>query len=333
MTCAIAGLVGAATLAPYLAQLLHRHGGETRGAGSVLGFGVRMMFTPDLLMGLPWLKALSVHHEFAAFQLSALLLLIPGYAVELGFFGFVLVQAWRQRKGRGAGESALLFWTLAALMVATFLCSQIISTNDFGIRATLLAQFGLLLLAVQVLERSSRRAKMVLLGLALIGITGTVFQVVGLRISLPWQEAVHDPDVGELQRMNYVLRDAWSALDKQIPMDARVQYNIGDNDNWQQSQMIQSRRQLVSGDSGCDVTFGGDASACPAIQQALGQLYPAHGQPAVTAARAAALCSSIGAQYLIATRWDTIWQYREGWAWQLPAVVARPDVRVVACAP
>ena len=333
MACAISGLVAAVTVAPYVAQLLHRHDGETRGAGGVLGFGVRMMLSPDILMGIPWLKSLAVHHEFAATQLSALLLLAPGYFVELGFFGFVLVMAMRRQADRNEGESVLLFWTLAALAVSTFLCSQVISTNDFGIRATLLAQFCLLLLGVGVLERCSRRAKVVLLSLALIGVIGTVFQVVVLRVSLPWQEATEDPDVTDLQRINYALRDAWSAADGLIPANARVQYNQVDNDNRQAAYMIQARRQLISVDGGCAVTFGGDASACPGIEKAIRQLFPVQEKPTVAATQATALCKTLGAQYLVATRWDPAWQDAQGWVWQLPLVVERPEVRVVTCAP
>ena len=272
--CVTGGLAAAATLAMYLAQLLHGQGGATQSAGSVLGFDVRMMFTPELLLGMPWLKALAVHRAVAAHEISALLLLTPGYFVELGFFGIVLLMAWRQKKQRSQGESALLFWTVAGIVCATFLRSRVIETNDFGSRAILLAQFCLLLLSVQVLERCSRTAKLWLLGVAMIGVVGTVYQVVVLRISLPRQGAMHDPEVGgELQRQNYVYRDVWSALDGKIPADARVQYNVVDNDYWQSAEMIQVRRQLVSGDGGCDVAFGGEVTACDGIQQGIERLF------------------------------------------------------------
>jgi hypothetical protein len=329
--CAIGGLAGVVTLAPYLAQLLHRNGGETQGAGSVLGFDVRMMFTPELLLGTAWLKALAVHHAVAAHEISALLLLSPGYFFELGFFGLVLVVAWWQRKGRSAGESALLFWAAIGLMCATFLRSKVIETNDFGPRASLLVQFCLLLLGVQVLERCSRGAKVALLSLALIGVVGTVYQVVMLRISLPRQEASRDPDVGtELQRQNYVFRDVWSAADKQLPANARVQYNIVDNDYWQGAEMIQTRRQLVAGDGECDTAFGGDASACTAIQQEIERLF--HSK-ALDADGARGACAAMGADYLVVSRWDAAWENRHGWVWTLPAVVERPEARVVACVP
>jgi len=283
-------------------------------------------------MKISWLKALAVRHDFAAHQIAATLLLIPGYFVELGFFGIALLMVLR-RKGRSAGEATLLFWTIAALASATFLRSQIISTNDFGIRASLLMQFCLLLIGAEVLERCSRTAKRVLLSLALIGLVGTVFQVVALRISLPWQEATHDPDMGELERRVYVLRDVWAELDSKIPMDARVQYDIMDNDYGEQERMIMARRQLVSGDDGCEVAFGGEISPCDAIQGALKKLFPAQGKPAVADLQASLLCKAIGAQYLIATRWDPVWQDHQDWVWQLPVVVDRPEARVVACAP
>lgn len=331
VACSISGVVAIAVLAPYLAQLLHRNAGETEGAASVLGLDVRMMFTPDLLLGTPWLKTLAVHHAVAAHEISAMLLLVPGYFVELGFFGIVLLMAFRQRKQLGEGELALLFWTLATLVCTTFLRSRVIETNDFGSRAMLLAQFCLLLLGVQVLSRCSKGARRFLLALALLGFVGTVFQVVMLRISLPREQSSHDPDVGdELQRQNYVIRDAWSALDSQAPADARVQFNTVDNDYWQGALMIHANRQLVSGDGGCDVAFGGEAAACDPIQKGITQLF--QGQN-LDADGARSTCRAIGAQYLFVTRWDPAWQGRKGWVWTLPAVVERPEARVVTCAP
>jgi hypothetical protein len=341
VACAIGGLVAVVILAPYLAQLLHHSGADAQGAGSVLAFDVRMMLTPDLLLGTPWLNAMAVHHPNAAHQIAASLLLAPGYFFELGFFGIVLLVSWRQRKNANAGESALLMWAVAGLICATVLRSHVIDTNDFGPRASLLVQFCLLLLGVQVLERCSRGTKIWLLCLALVGLVGTFYQVITLRISLPQQEAISSPEVGgELQRQNYVFRDVWAAADSQIPLDARVQYNIVDKDYVLGAEMIQARRQLVSGDDGCDVAFGGDPAACPVIQERISKLFPAHiaaldvsGPVIPDASRAVELCRNIGAQYLIVTRWDLAWDDREGWAWTLPAVVERPEARVVACGP
>jgi hypothetical protein len=290
-----------------------------------------MMFTPDLLLKTPWLSSMAVHHAVAAHEISAFLLLVPGYFIELGFFGIVLLMAWGQRKERSEGESALLFWTVATLVCATFLRSKVIETNDFGSRSMLLAQFCLLLLGVQVLERCSRNAKRWLLGFALLGAIGTVYQITMLRISLPRQEAAHDPDVGDdLQRQEYVFRDVWSALDTQVPMGARVQYNIVDNDYWQRALMLQATRQIVSGDGGCDVAFGGEATACPGIQQGIQHLFQGKELDAV---EARTTCAAIGAEYLVVTRWDPAWRDPKGWVWTLPAVVERPEAHVVACAP
>jgi len=328
VACGIAVGVAAVTLVPYLAGLLHRQAGDAGGVGSVLGFKVRMMLQPELLLGLPGLRTLVVHHDFLATEISALLLLPIGYLLELGFFLFVLLSAWRKRAGRSDGEAALLFWVTAGLVFATFLRSQVISTNDFGIRASLLAQFGLLLLGAMVLERSSGGGRVALLGLALFGFAGSAYQVAMLRINLPLREARKDPDLGPLEQRNYALRDAWSALDGLIPADARVQYNVSENDYAVQAQMIHARRQIVSGDEGCDVSFGGESAACPPIQAAIERLYQAK---AVGAGEAADLCGSMGAQYLVATSWDPAWSEKDTWVWNLPVIVDRRDVRVVAC--
>ena len=335
--CAVSGAVGLVTLTPYLMQLLQKQPGDTKGAGSVLKFGVRMMFTPELLMNIRWLKGLAVHHDFAAHQIAATLLLPLGYFFELGFFGIVLLMVmWRfaRKKERGTGESTLLFWTMVGLACTTFLRSQVIATNDYGTRASLLFQFCLLLLGVEVLVRCSRGAKIWLMGFALVGVVGTIFQVTALRLSLPWQEAIHDPEIGgDLERRDYVLRDLWAELDEKIPANARVQYGVEDNDYGVQARMIQARRQVISGDDGCDTAFGGEASKCLGILDKIGQLFPAQGKPTVAAEQASGLCKAIGAQYLIVTRWDPVWQDQQDWVWQMPVVVDRPEARAVACAP
>ena len=50
-----------------------------------------------------------------------------------------------------------------------------------------------------------------------------------------------------------------------------------------------------------------------------------------TADEAGLVCREFGIGYLVATAYDPAWQRKDGWVWQLPAVVAQPEFRAVRC--
>ncbi len=90
----------------------------------------------------------------AARNLANLILLAPGYALELGFYLMVLliflIPAWRGRTVLNRAQRALVFLALATLPIISFLRSAVIHNNDFGWRAALLLQFPLLLLGSEL---------------------------------------------------------------------------------------------------------------------------------------------------------------------------------------
>ena len=328
---AFATLVAGLILTPYLVQLLHHEPGAGTGVNRVLGFGIRQMMDPGLLQGVAVIRRLQVSHPFGAVQLVAGVLLIPGYVIEFGFFGVVLVLMQRSQTEKTDGEKTLLLWTWIGLVAATFLRSRVIATNDYGLRAILLPQFLLLLLAVGMLERSSGGLRRALLGLAVIGICGSVYQVVMLRTFLPWHEKHGDTLMADLAERNYALRDAYSALKDRIPVTARLQYDVSDGGYFGQAQMLQVNHQVITEGKNCNVSFGGEASACAGIEAGVGRLFPTRGQQAPSAAEAVGLCDAIGAEALVATRWDSAWGTLDGWVWRLPVLVETSDVRIVAC--
>ena len=289
------------------------------------------MLDPDLLAGVTAIELLKLHHPFAATQLVAGILLVPGYAIEFGFFAVVLVVMQRRRSSLEDGERTLLIWVWVGLIAATFVRSRVIATNDYGLRAILLPQFLLLPLAAGVLERSSGWLRRVLIGLAAIGVCGSVYQVVMLRVFLPWQEKHGNPLMADLAERNYALREAYTALRVQIPESARVQYDVSEGGYFGAARMLESNRQAITSEEPCNVSFGGDARKCPEIERRIDRLFPGEGQVAPPAAEAVALCGMLGADALMATRWDRVWSDSEGWVWKLPAVVEQPEVRVVAC--
>ncbi len=319
--------VALVALAPYLRQLLH-HGGSGEPAPRVLSFQVREMLSPHMLDGVPPLAKLAVHHSFAATQVSALLLLAPGYAIELGFFALVLLRAFRLPR-KTEGERTLLYLVAATFLSVSFVRSTVIATNDYGVRAALLAQFFLLLLAVRVWEESSRGQKFFLVALAVIGVSGSIYQVTTLRLFLRQQQLGGNTSMRELAERNYAMRDAYAQLNQRIPTAAHLQYDSSAGGYFDYTHVLHAQRQFIAAGTDCNTGFGGEKSACAPIRQALQSLYAA-GQ-AVSADRARTLCTQIGAQYLVATRWDHVWQDHAGWPWELPPVVSRPAVRIVNC--
>jgi len=323
----LSGLVSGVALLPYLAQLLRRGEGSGKGTTRVLGFGIRQMMDPGLLQGISSLERLRDHHPFAAGQVVAGVLLVPGYVIELGFFAAVLVLMQLRKGDKSDGEKTLLLWTWIGLLAATFVRSRVIATNDFGLRAILLPQFLLLSLAVGVLERSSGWLRRSLLGLAAIGVCGTVYQGVMLRTFLPWQETHGNVLMADLAERNYALRSAYAELPGKIPASARMQYNPASGGYFLSAQMLALNHQVITEEEPCNVSFGGEASACPAIQSGVATLFASGG----SISEAAKACHELGIEYLVATRWDKVWQVPEGWVWRLPVVVGEPSVRVVAC--
>jgi len=327
----LATFFAALILTPYLAQLLHHEAGTNSSVTQVLGFGIRQMLDPELLQGVGAIRRLQVNHPFGAAQLVAALLLIPGYAIEFGFFAVVLVLMQRGRPQKSDGEKTLLLWTWIGLAASTFLRSRVIATNDYGLRAILLPQFLLLPLAVGVVERSSGWLRRILLGLAVIGVCGSVYQIAMLRTFLPWHEKHEDPLMADLSQRNNALRDAYSALGARISPAAHLQFGVSDGGYFTQSQMLQVNHQVITEEKNCNLSFGGEPSACIGIQEGVGRLFPPKGRQVPSASDARTLCNALGVDVLVATRWDNAWQTPGGWVWHLPLLVERPEVRIVAC--
>jgi hypothetical protein len=327
---AVAMVIAAVALGPYVAQLLRQAPEAGAAREHVLTLEVRQMLDPDMLANAPGLVRLGANHAFARIEISALILLLPGYVVELGFFALAMVLALRLPR-KTEGERALLFLFFASLISVSFLRSTVISTNDYGVRASLIAQFLAVLLAVRVWETSGKWWRKALLGLAVIGVCGTVYQAVALRVFLPWQQLHGNPAMRDLAEHNYALRDAYAIFDERSPRSARIQYDDSWGGYFDDTQMLNARRQIVAASAGCKSGFGGEMGPCEDIFQAVQALFPRPGEKAPSAQKATSLCERAGIQYLVATQWDPVWSDARGWPWQLPAVVATPDVRIVAC--
>ena len=349
-----AGLVAVLALMPYLADLRQASSAATENfpetvasstiagnASHLLRFGVRHMIDPESLSTVPWFAELARSHPRVEDAIAGLILLLPGYFVELGFFGLVLVVALRAMRRSQLDEAVRtsLVLAVAALLVASLLRSTVIANNDFGMRSILIAQFFLLLLAVAWYEgafgATGKPMRVAMVAMAWIGLAGTVYQVIGLRLYLPVEDRLGRQDSSGLAERAMALRRGFNAMDPRIPKSAVIQFDPAQpSDYFRYAQLMQAGRQMANALPDCAFAFGGNPSACPGIGQGMARLFSpgsASGS-AMAATEARVECGRLGVSYLVATRWDGVWADPRDWVWTLPAVADTGDVRVLDCA-
>ena len=358
ITLASGGAVAFLLLIPYLLELL-RGSSAKRGGSSVFSFAIRETIPPEALLATSFFQHLAGAHPFAARNLANLILLAPGYAVELGFYGAVLliylIPAWRGRTRLTPPQRSLVCISVATLVIISFLRSTVIESNDFGWRGALLAQFCLLLLASELLTSwnlaagnqpaaagsnglPGRTPQLVqaLASFALIfGAMTTLYQALMVRFTIPLREAglrsAHDPRAGTFPHKAYISAIGYEQLSQRISPDAIVQYNPWSPDPfWIDPDWLGAAHQsVIDSDQGvCGAEFGGDPAVCPAMAGAIDALYSG-----ATAEQARTTCHELGIQYLIARVYDPVWSSKDSWVWTLRPVVADEDFRAVDCRP
>jgi hypothetical protein len=130
-------------------------------------------------------------------------------------------------------------------------------------------------------------------------------------------------------------------MNARIPRDAVVQFNPAQQDEYFRYALImQVRHQVASSFRNCNIDFGGDKATCPSVEESVSRLFGVADKRtsggtsaplALTAEAAKAECGSLGVSYLIATRWDQVWDDPTGWVWHLPVEVDTNEMRVVDC--
>lgn len=318
---------------PYLRELVGApsgtHKGAATGPGHLLEFGVRRMIGPEPITGLPVLTGIARSHPVLLDQVARLLLLLPGYALELGFYGAVLVAAVRARKRFDEARRTALFLAICGLGIASFVRSTVIRNNDFGYRAALFPCFLLLLLgAEQVLARrddparrareQSARAQLQTIGwtsLLVLGVAGTVFQAAVLRTYAPLSTAMHKLGFESLAERAFAARSAYEAAE--MPANAIVQANPDSpSEYFSLANMMYSQHASATDPAlDCGAVFGGDPKACPPARAAIAALFRF---PAPGAAQAMETCRELGVTYLAAADSDPAWPDGQGWVWTLP---------------
>jgi hypothetical protein len=171
-----------------------------------------------------------------------------------------------------------------------------------------------------------------------IGVAGTMYQALQLRLYLPMEDRLGRRGLEGLAERNMALRDAFSGMDGKVSQASVVQYNTQQpNEYFVYSALINLNRQTASGMPVCDTAFGGDPAFCAGLEAGRARLYEQPAKAEQIAAttvgdiEARELCSRLGIDDLVATRWDHVWQEHQGWVWRLPMVLETANVRVMDC--
>lgn len=351
------GALSALLLAPFLMELAgdsSRSGaGLPAATGHLFVFSVRRMIDPGLLTGLPLFVAWNTVHPVLLDQVMRVLLLLPGLGLELGFFGVVLWLYARHRKEYAAdgAQRTALYLAGCGLALALFVRSAVIGNNDFGYRVALLPQYFLLLLAVDllaswrsdgrraVIPQTAWRSKLVY-GLVALGVAGTVYQVVMLRIFLPIEAHRAHSEFADLPARTFQVRQAFAELDRFADSLAVVEFNPVDPHPgtgedvvspyafYVRAMMMDADRQILSAEPECAVEFGGDRQRCGEVESATRHLY---GLTAPGPQWAVGYCHQFGVEYLAVSDMDPAWRDGAGWADTLPEVVSEPGFRILRC--
>ncbi len=347
---AVSGTFAAFLLVPYLLDLFHTSSGMQ--GGSAFGVGVRQMIPPQAILSLPALHAFAAAHPGFAANVAKLVLLPPGYLIELGFFLLVLpfyaMPSWRGNSPVTPAQRTLLFLAIATLVLTSFLRSWVLTLNDFGFRSALFLQFALLLLASDLFaarrlapaSRSSSPAPSPASGspawvrslasLALtIGVLSTVYQVLMLRFTLPLAEWAHDRDALSLSRNAGSSASGYARMNLEIPPDATVQFNPSPPSAfWSYPDLLGVNHQvaMITARGLCGSELGGDPAGCPLMAAEIPALFRV-----ASAQQARTVCSRYQIRYLVARTYDPAWSDQQGWVWQLAPVVADPEFRVLDC--
>jgi hypothetical protein len=352
-----AGAISVVLLAPYVKELIGDNswmssGGNTA-AAHVLAFSIRRMIDPALLTGLPIFTSWNSTHA-GLLDVAARLLLLPlGLALELGFYGVVLWLYAAQRKNfpKDGPQRTALYLTGCGLLLALFVRSAVLGSNDFGYRVALLAQFFLLVLASDLLAAwwiagrsaivvKTRVRTRLLYGLMALGLAGTMYQVVLLRVFVPIEEALPGSGYAALLPQIFQARTAFATLDRIAGAAAVVEFNPVDphpanhGDEvppyvfYSRSIIMNAGRQILSAEPQCAAEFGGDTGICTALGKGTRRLYAL---PAPSAEWAEDYCRQFGADYLAVGVTDPAWSDPLGWAATLPAVVSEAGFRIVRC--
>jgi hypothetical protein len=328
-TLIAAGALCAILALPYLAS-------QTAGAGGGVG-GFPIAFRIRRFIPVDTILASQGRDQAWQLALANAATLPLNYLFEIGFFLVAGLLWWQRRRARREpltrAELAIALMVATSVAICTCLCSSPAGNNDLGWRGFLVAQFGLLLWAVDVLTDRRYKRNMVLTVMLALGAAGTVCDVVLLRLYPVAADRGALPELGwmspdrKLGERNYAIREAYEWADKHTPAGAIVQFSphVAFQDT---TGFLYSNRQIAAAGPDCLAGFGGDASLCAPIVAAANSLFPERGQPAP---ESSAACERLGADVLIVKDTDFVWSVQDSWVWREKPLYANRLVRVFEC--
>jgi hypothetical protein len=358
---AVGGAGALVLLIPYLAELRQGTSGTHSGSGggSIFAFAVRETFAPDSILSLGIMQNLAHNHPQVAMSLSKLILLPPGIAIELGVFLIALViyllPPLRGRIPLSPARKSLVFIAVSILLISSFLRSNVLDINDFGVRSALFLQFATLLMASELISawRSPARdsstpdevPQLVFAGphwlrvvariAIIVGVITTLHQAIIFRFTIPIALAVthmrpvNDPVAANISHNAYISAIGYGQLDSTIPRDAIVQPNpASPNAFWSliDDVNIDRQRAITSDQPWCGAELGGDPSGCKPMATAIDALFRG-----ATADQARATCQTYKIGYLVSRIYDPAWQNKQSWVWTLTPVISNPEFRALDC--
>jgi hypothetical protein len=327
----LAGLGCVVLIYPYLTEVLP---GPVSGGGSPLKFTVRAFAFAHLMPG------------WSAMTPGWRLILANGpmiplnYLLEFGFFflvGLAVVRKFRKRGGSLSREElASVIMVATSLLICTFLRSSVIENNDLGWRGLLVAQFVLLIWAVDVLAdyESLGNQRRLLTVFIVLGAAGSVYDVAinrffavlsddGIIPPFYWMS----PD-RQLGKRVYASRDAYEWARTGAPAAAAIQFNpkVIAQDI---PVMLYSDRRFVASDVSCGTAFGGDPKLCAPVVARLLDFYSV--QVKADSQSVADVCRNIPAELMVAKDTDPVWASHDSWVWTEKPIFANNYIRLFRC--
>src|ERR1039458_2311311 len=274
----------------------------------VLGLGVRHFYPAgDMARRSGWPNLI-----YAAF--------LPfNYFLEFGFYslaGVFLRRVWRRRK---VDRYELLTLTMAAtsLLICTFVRSTVIQNNDLGYRGVLLAQFILLLWAVDLLDGRKAARRPLVIVLIVLGVASSIYEAASLRLYAVVSDVTPLPSytwlnpAADTGRRLYEARAAYERLKTVLAADAIVQQNP-DTNSADPPWGLYSERRTVADTLSCGTVLGGDPRECTAVLRLIAPMF----QGTATPDEVDRACRALGISALVVKGTDPVWSVPGSWVWQ-----------------
>jgi hypothetical protein len=310
--CALAGALASALALPYLLSMTQASGS----GGSFVQLTVRSFTVLEgTLASYGWSWTAIAAANFVALPLNYFL----EAAMMMTIVWLVVKRRWRL--GFHSDESRAEMVLIAIpLLVATFLKSGVITNNDLGWRAPLLAQGVAVVAGVDIvraligrarrwasLERVRRLAVVVLV----LGMVSTAWDLLAMRTypmlaDAGWAQPalwLTDRDIG---LRTFAMREVYEDLRRRIPRDAVVQ---GNPKVWDQVFLgAYAQRQTASLNFDCAAVMGGDPGLCAKMQPGLLRLFNDPG----AGSDLQSVCRASGLSALVFEERDPV--VRDGWS-------------------